>query len=499
MMQFKSHTQAPARLKSDCMVVPLFSDDARSNQHLKALPKNIENRVKSMVSRGVLNGKAGETVYLQDDSIKNTDMLLICGAGSVKQIDRESLRVFGGNMITALKNRKFKTVSLLIPDKFKMDKDHSAMSQSIVEGIVLGSYEYTRYKDAKQRSKWPERIVLIAPQKTNKPSFEDGIKTGRIAGWGQNLSRELIGHPSNYLTPQEMARVCRNLAKQYKFQCKVLSEAQIARLKMNCLLAVNAGSDKPVHFIIMSYKGPRAPQKPVCLVGKGITFDSGGISIKPAANMDEMKGDMGGAACVIASIASAAQLKLPVNLVALVPTTENLPSGSAYKPGDVLTALNGVTVEVLNTDAEGRLILADALAYSHRLKPAAIIDVATLTGAAKIALGFAAAAFFVNNDKLRKQFNQAADNSGERIWEMPLWKDYQEQIKSSIADIKNTGGRPAGTCTAAAFLNNFTGDFPWAHIDMAALDVEYKGGAYKPKGSSGYGVRLILEFLRNWK
>jgi len=215
--------------------------------------------------------------------------------------------------------------------------------------------------------------------------------------------------------------------------------------------------------------------------------------------MDQMKGDMGGAACVIASMAVAARLKLPLNLIGLVPTTENMPSGSAYKPGDVLTALNGKTIEVINTDAEGRLILADALSYAQKFKPAAIIDIATLTGAAIIALGHISGGLFTNDDKLRRIFGTASEFSSEKVWEMPLWEEYQEMIKSSIADIKNASGRPGSFCTSAAFLNNFTGQYPWAHIDMAAMDIEFKGGAYKPKGSSGYGVRLISEFLRNWE
>jgi leucyl aminopeptidase len=267
---------------------------------------------------------------------------------------------------------------------------------------------------------------------------------------------------------------------------------------MGALWAVGKGSEQPPRFIILEHR-KGGTSKPVVLIGKGITFDSGGISLKPPADMDEMKGDMTGGAVMLSVIAAAARLKLPVNIVVLIPLAENMPSGRALKPGDIVTSRKGKTIEIISTDAEGRLILADALDYANKFKPQAVLDMATLTGAALYVLGHAAIPVIGNNSKLMDALREAACNTAERVWEMPLWDEYREQIKSTIADIKNSGGRPAGTLTAAAFLENFIGDWPWVHIDIAAVDLEKSGRPYIPKGSTGIGVRLLVEMLIHWK
>lgn len=498
-MKFDSQFITLSKLKTNCLIVPVFDGKPKANAHLKDLPVEIEREAQSLLKNEVASGSEGAHYLLKVGGRYGFDFLLLVGVGKPDEFQRDSLRMFGGNISSALKGKKFKKAAIHLSPALKFDNDLSVLSQTIVEGVVLGSYELQKYKSAPEMKTLPERFTFVLPSRWNKRQFDAGVKVGQIMAWGQNLSRDLIGHPSNYLTPQEMARTARMLGRRYGFTCQVFGKDKIKQLKMNCLLAVNSGSVRPPQFIIMKYRGGKSKKPPVCLVGKGITFDSGGISLKPGLDMDQMKGDMGGAACVIASMAVAARLKLPINLVGLVPATENLPSGSAYKPGDILTASNGKTIEVLNTDAEGRLILADGLSYAQRLKPAAIIDVATLTGASIVALGYVSSALFTNDDKLRKNLLRASEESSEKTWEMPLWKEYQQQIKSSIADIKNTGGRPAGSCTAAAFLNNFTGDYPWAHLDIAAVDIVFTEGAYTPKGSSGYGVRLVSEFLRNWK
>jgi leucyl aminopeptidase len=498
-MTFSSQPFELSRVKADCLVFPVFEGRVLENFHLKKLPKKVVTQISLLYENEIFVGKNGQNYLLKVEGISAFPFMLLIGLGEKNNLKSDAFRKLGGYIASGLKATKFKRCDILIPPAFKLGKDISAISQTIVEGISLGSYELTRYKSKPVPKSFPLKFNFLIPVKWDKVLFNKGLKIGDIMAWGQNLSRDLIGHPSNYLTPAELAKTAKFLARKYGFSCKILTKADITRLKMNCVLAVNAGSKLPPHFIEMKYNGAGGKKAPICLVGKGITFDSGGISLKPALDMDQMKGDMGGAACVISAITVAARLKLPINLVALVPTTENMPSGTAYKPGDVITAMNGKTVEVLNTDAEGRLILADALAYAQRFKPAAIIDAATLTGAAIVALGYISSALFVNDEKLRGMLHQAAEKSGEKVWEMPLWNEYREQIKSSIADIKNTGGRPAGSCTAAAFLSHFTGDYPWAHIDMAAMDIEFKGGPYSPKGSSGYGVRLVAEFLRSWK
>jgi leucyl aminopeptidase len=498
-MKFDSQFTTLSKLKSNCLIVPVFDGKPKDNPQLKELPSEIGKQIQGLLRSEIAGGREGKNYLLKIAGKSGFDFLLLIGIGKPDKFERDSLRKFGGVIASALKGKKFRKAAIHLSPAIKIGNDLSILSQTIVEGISLGAYELLKYKSEPQKAMLPEKFTFVLPARWNKRQFDSGIKTGEIMAWGQNLSRDLIGHPSNYLTPQEMARTARMLGRRHGFTCQVFGKDRIKKLKMNCLLAVNSGSAKPPQFIIMKYRGAKSNKPPLCLVGKGITFDAGGISIKPALDMDQMKGDMGGAACVIASMAVAARLKLPINLVGLVPTTENLPSGSAYKPGDILTALNGKTIEVLNTDAEGRLILADALSYAQRLKPAAIIDVATLTGASIVALGYVSSAMFTNDDNLRKNFLKASADSSEKTWEMPLWQEYQDQIKSSIADIKNTGGRPGGSCTAAAFLNNFTGDYPWAHLDIAAVDVVFTEGAYKPKGASGYGVRLVSEFMRNWK
>ncbi len=268
---------------------------------------------------------------------------------------------------------------------------------------------------------------------------------------------------------------------------------------MGGLLSVARGSVEPPRFMILKYKGAAAAQRPVVLVGKGVTFDAGGISIKPALDMHEMKQDMTGSAVMIATIITAARLKLPLNLVVLVPATENLPSGTATRPGDIITMRTGKTVEIINTDAEGRLILADALDYANNYNPQAVIDIATLTGAAIFILGYAGAPILGNNENLLKRIEVAADATAEKVWRLPIWDEHREQMKSSIADLVNSGGRAAGTIAASAFLENFIGDYPWAHIDIAWMDMEHSGKPYTPKGATGFGVRLLTEMLSHWK
>jgi leucyl aminopeptidase len=295
-----------------------------------------------------------------------------------------------------------------------------------------------------------------------------------------------------------LADRAKELAKKHGFKCNVLMSDQIKRLNMGAFLAVAQGSHQPPRFIILEYRGAGGSQ-PLALVGKAITFDSGGISIKPWEGMDEMKDDMSGGAAVLGAMCAAAMLKLPVNLVGLIPSTENLPGGGAYKPGDVLRSMSGITIEVISTDAEGRLILSDALAYAARYKPAAIVDLATLTGACIIALGHINTGMMGNNDDLMEKIEDASKKTAEKVWRLPMDDEYAEQIKSDIADVKNVGGRPAGTITAALFLKKFVGETPWVHLDIAGTAWSKEGKPYIPKGATGVGVRLLTQLARDWE
>jgi leucyl aminopeptidase len=329
--------------------------------------------------------------------------------------------------------------------------------------------------------------------------MEKAVSRGTVIGEGQMLVRKLASTPSNDLTPTLYAEKAKELAKQYGFECRVLDEAAIKREKMGAFLAVTRGSEEPPRFIILTYKGGPENQKPIVLVGKGITFDSGGISLKPGLNMHEMKQDMAGSAVVVGTVVTAARLGINRNIIGLVPTCENMPSGHATRPGDIVRSRKGKTVEIINTDAEGRLILADALDYAGKFDPQAVIDIATLTGAALYILGYAGAPILGNNESLLDRIREASASTAERVWPLPIWDDQREQMKSEIADLVNSGGRPAGTAAAAAFLENFIGEWPWAHIDIASVDLEPKGKPYIPKGASGFGVRLLTELLSNWK
>jgi leucyl aminopeptidase len=299
------------------------------------------------------------------------------------------------------------------------------------------------------------------------------------------------------MTPSIMAQKAREIARRKNVSCQVLDKDKMKEMGMNALLAVASGSNEDPKFIILEYAGGKKSAAPVVLVGKGLTFDSGGISLKPADKMDEMKTDMSGGAAVMGVIMAAADLQLPLNITALIPSTENMPSGNASKPGDIIKSYSGKTIEILNTDAEGRLILADALAYASEFKPAVVIDVATLTGACIVALGEDVIGMLGTDDKLKKEIERAAQTTGELVWELPLWERYHELIKSDIADYKNSGGRTAGTITAAAFLSKFVGDSPWVHLDIAGPAWISKDKTYIPKGASGVAVRLLVEFLRN--
>ena len=312
------------------------------------------------------------------------------------------------------------------------------------------------------------------------------------------LTRDLQAHPSNTATPTFLARKAREAARRFGFSCKVLERKDLERLNMGSFLGVARGSTEPPAFIVMEYHGGRKKQAPVVIVGKGLTFDTGGISLKPPAGMDEMKFDMSGGAVTIGTLAAAAGLRLPLNLVGLVPATENMPSGSAIKPGDILTASNGKTIEVLNTDAEGRLVLADALVYAQRYKPRAVIDLATLTGACIVALGHVAAAVVGTDQKLIDKLKQAGEAVGERVWQLPLFEEFEKALKSDIADLKNIAASSVGggTIVGAAFLKPFVGEYPWAHLDIAGTAWVSEEKPYVPKGGTGYGVRLLIETLR---
>ncbi len=372
--------------------------------------------------------------------------------------------------------------------------------QGLVEGIYLGLYQFTEFKtEEREKIKEVEQVHLVIPDEKRISHIQKAVAAAEIISRAVYLVRDLVSLPANRKTPSMLAQMAKDLAGDNDLRWKVLNMDEMEKLGMGALIAVASGSREPPKFIILEFKPQSSGLETVVIIGKAITFDSGGLSLKPSENMERMKYDMAGGAAAIGIIQAASQLKLPLHLVALIPATENLPSGSAYRPGDILKSLSGKTIEVISTDAEGRLILADALTYSHRFKPKAIIDLATLTGACIIALGENVIGMMGNDDELKARVGRAADRTGEKVWELPLWEEYEEQIKSEVADIKNVGGRPAGTITGGAFLKKFVGKYPWVHLDIAGPVWADRDKPYIPKGATGVGVRLIAQLLREWK
>ncbi|MFC1995863.1 leucyl aminopeptidase [Chloroflexota bacterium] len=340
-----------------------------------------------------------------------------------------------------------------------------------------------------------KQLLIVGGDEANLSSLEQGYHKGRVLAEATNLARDMINEPGNYMTPSRMAETAAKLAETHRLELDVLEREQLLELGMGALLGVTQGSQQPPKFIVLHYKGGNSTEIDIALVGKGITFDSGGISMKPSEGMAEMKGDMAGGAVVIAAISAIAQLKPKINVVAIIPATENLPGDSALKPGDIVTAMSGKTIEIISTDAEGRLILADALGYAKKLDAKSIVDVATLTGACRVALGDIYSGAFGNNQELVDKIITAGAEAGELIWQMPMHEQYKEQIKSAVADIKNVGGRYGGAITGAQFIAEFVGETPWVHLDIAGTSQSEKGQGYLVKGATGVPVRTLVNLI----
>jgi leucyl aminopeptidase len=378
-------------------------------------------------------------------------------------------------------------------------------AQAVVEGTILGLYRFQELKNKPPDRPDPERFTLVQFDPAKVPAVATGAQVGQIVAEAACLARDLVNRPANYATPTDLGDLAFEIAGEFDtMRCQVLLEEDAAELGMGAFLGVAQGSDEPAVFIVMEHNPGRDDLDTIVLVGKGITFDTGGISLKPVERMDRMRGDMAGGATVLATMLAVGQLDLPLHIVGLIPATENMPGARAYKPGDVLTALNGKTIEIISTDAEGRLILADGLAYAARFEPQAVVDLATLTGACVVALGRGVAAgVFSTDEGLLVRLQAASRASGERIWHMPLFGDYLDALESLSADLTNSGGRSGGVGTSAMFLQQFAEGYPWAHVDIAGMSFEERSAtpkrqAYLQKGGTGFGVRLLLQFLRDW-
>jgi len=481
-------TTRPTRdLDADLLVIPVFENDSLNGD--RDLDRASGGEYSAALKRGAFSGKLYEQLFtpIPGDRWKARGALWV-GLGPRTELTAEQLRraaTIGG---LAARQRRFGSIALVARSSPAVAVNHAV--QALAEGAVLANYEGTSYKTSDDSIAWLDRVEI----RVARDADAKAVERGRVLAECTNVARALSNEPGNVLTPREFADRAAKLARTADLKVEILDEKKIAALKMGMLMGVARGSSEPPRLVVLRYEPKKAVHKAVLgLVGKGITFDTGGISIKPSENMDKMKDDMSGGAAVLCAMMAVARLRAPVRCIGIIPTTENMPGGRAMKPGDILTSAEGKTVEVLNTDAEGRLILGDAMWYARRLGVTHLVDIATLTGACVVALGKTTSGLFGRPATWVEQVRRASERAGDRSWPMPVFDDYKDLLKSEIADFTNTGGRAGGAISAAVFLKEFAGDLPWVHMDIAGTAWAEEPRPYQPKGATGVGVRTLAE------
>jgi len=501
-MEIKVKTGEIQQENSELIVVNLFEGVTEPGGATGAVDKALGGQIRRLIADGDFKGKAQETALLYTNGTIPAKRVLVMGLGKEEKFGLEAIRVVAATAARRVRDLRVKSFSTIVHGGGRGSVSLAGATQAVVEGTELALYEFKELKtELEDDPKEVKDMTFVVFDESKRSEVEAAVKAGREVVAGVGLARDLVNWPANYATPTILAQRAQEVADEFDMACQVLDEADMAQLGMGSLLGVAQGTDEPAKFIVLEHRGHdagRDDQDTVVLVGKGVTFDSGGISIKNREGMKNMKADMAGGAAVLGTMRAVAALDLPLHVVGLVPATENLPSGKAYKPGDVVRAMNGKTIEIISTDAEGRMILADALTYAARYQPKAVVDMATLTGAMVIALGHHAIGLFSNDDDLAARLEAAGQKSFERVWRMPLFEEYGEQLKSDVADFQHTGGRPGGSITAAVFLSRFAGDLPWAHLDIAGKAWTDGDKPYTPKWATGIGVRLLTQFLRDW-
>lgn len=489
-MQYKSKQLTATQDRSDCLVVPYF-EGTRAGLAGAALEAGDKN-LGALLKREGFSGKLEQTLLLHNPEATEAKRLLLVGLGA-PEVTPTAYQKAVNKALSALRNTPCKSLSFCFDDLTIEGRDTEWKARQLALALGANQYHFSRCKSkAPQITFKPSKLIYVCADKASVAAAQTGLEQGAAIAEGSNLARELGNLPGNICTPNYLASQAKRLAKDEDLlKVKVLDEKQMRELGMGALLSVSAGSEQPAKLIVMEYRGGGKDQAPLALVGKGITFDTGGISLKPGEAMDEMKFDMCGAASVFGCVQALLKLKPKLNLVAVVAAAENMPGSRATKPGDIVTSMSGQTIEILNTDAEGRLVLCDALTYVESFKPAAVVDIATLTGACIIALGKHASGLYSNQEALAEQLLTAGESSGDRAWRMPLWDEYQPQLDSNFADMANIGGREAGSVTAACFLSRFAKNYPWAHLDVAGT--AWNQG--KEKGATGRPVPLLMHYL----
>jgi leucyl aminopeptidase len=486
----------------DAIVLMLYEGNTVPRGAAATIDKTLDGAVTALLRDGEFTGKPRQQSVLHTQGRLKSKKVVLAGLGRPEKLTLEGLRQAAGSAVHYARGLRASTIAVTIEGAEQAHIGLSDAAQAVAEGMVLALYRFDKFKTEENDRSDVTAVTLLANNREQAKAVQRGVEIGRILGESANFARTLVNHPSNEMTPTILAEQAHQMAQDCNLKCEVLDRQDLEKLGMGLLLGVAQGSEQPPKFIILEHRGGRRGQGNIVFVGKGITFDSGGISIKSADGMERMKYDMSGGAAVIGALRATALLKAPQNVIGLIPATENLPSGKATKPGDVHRAMNGKTAEIINTDAEGRLILGDALAYAARYKPIACVDLATLTGACVVALGHEAIGMLGNpqGEELMDRLRKAGRRTGERVWQLPLWDEYLEYVKSDVADVKNVGmGRAAGTIAGAAFLVKFVDGYPWVHLDIAGTAWADREQPYKAKGGTGVGVRLLTQMVLDWK
>jgi len=493
-MEFLAKAVNLPKHRSDCLVISVSQSRQLSPSAVK-LDEASDGFLSDILKRGDMDGRSGQTLLLHRVPGISAERVLLVGIGKTDDLNERGFDKAIDATVDALSNSGSKDAHICLAEVSLKKRDIAWKIRQAVMRVNTSQYLYEQTKSQKSDRKINlKKISFNLDNRAQLKKAESAIDQGKAIGAGMDHARDLGNLPANICTPSYLANQAKKLARgEKKLSVKVLEEADMRKLKMGSLLSVSAGSRQPAKLITLEYKGATAKDKPVVLVGKGVTFDTGGISLKPGGAMDEMKYDMCGAASVIGTISAVVKMKLPINVVGIIPTTENMPDGLATRPGDIVTSMSGQTIEILNTDAEGRLILCDALTYAEKFKPSCVIDIATLTGACIVALGKVPSAILGNNAELIKNLIESGHDIEDKLWELPLWDEYQDQLKSNFADMANIGGRDAGTITAACFLSRFTKKYHWAHLDIAGT--AWKSG--DQKGATGRPVPLLTQFILN--
>ena len=494
-MEIKVVAGEIAKTKADAIVVSYFEGMAHAEGDTAALDKALGGAISRLISQGEIKGKCNEVTIIHTLGKLPADRVVIAGLGKQAELSPDKIRSSIATVCRLLRRKYVANVATVAQGVGIAGITAEVSAQALTEGALLGLYTFRRHITKESEQGEIKMLTIVGHNRSEMSGLKRGSEKGKILAEATNIARDMVNEPANHMTPTDMSAWATRLAKTQKLSITVLEREQVEKLGMGAFLGVAKESKQPPKFIVLSYKGGKSGETDIALIGKGITFDSGGISIKPSEGMEEMKGDMAGGAAVIAAISAIAQLKPAINVLAIVAATENLPGGEALKPGDVITAMGGKTIEIISTDAEGRLTLADALGYARQQKAKLIVDVATLTGACRIALGDVCTGAFGNDQELVNKIIAAGAEAGERIWQMPMYEEYKEQNKSEVADIKNTGGRLAGAITAAQFLAEFAGDSHWVHLDIAGTSMTDKEKNHLVKGATGVPVRTLVNLV----